>query len=207
VQAGDDKSVLVCFDEGLRRGRLGGVVGSWPPLDDSFAATAAGVRLWHDGPGAATLMPRRRGRLSRQQQPAGTSRRTPIPQADAGPQSMAPDQFPQTIWWGGHPSVRAGLSTDYDPAGEHCRGRVGQNIKRIIKIARGIRRGTGNPTFTRSSARVTSSTGRLIQGGSVQVRNPGLLRTGLFRILANALAVEIHVAEMVLRPDPQIFAG
>jgi hypothetical protein len=69
------------------------------------------------------------------------------PKPAPAPKAWHPINFRKPSGGGGRPSVGAGLSTDSDPAGEHCRGRVGQNIKRIIKIARGVRRGTGNPAF------------------------------------------------------------
>jgi len=67
VEAGDEKAVLALFRRGpatpqTRRGRRG----SWPPLHDGFAETAARRgRLWRDRPCTAALAPPSRRRRFR----------------------------------------------------------------------------------------------------------------------------------------------
>ena len=58
VETGDEKSVLACFEEGLRHGGLGAVVAEISRFNDSLSPTSARRgRLRHDRPRAAALAP------------------------------------------------------------------------------------------------------------------------------------------------------
>ena len=57
VEAGDDKAVLACIEEGLRHGGLGAVVGEVARLSmtASRRLQLAAEGSWHDRPRAAAL--------------------------------------------------------------------------------------------------------------------------------------------------------